>query len=490
MKLKFLIAILLLSVLIAGFLVLSDTVILPSVDFFPDKEKDYGMMVEHYRKAENLRNREKFNESILEYESGVELARKLNDTIFLPRLLTGLARSYERVYDYQTMSFPAKEASVLFARTGNDSGWYDSEMLLAKSYLHLDRYDSAEIIYRRMLESENPVAKAQRTNTMVDYGILLYYDSLYEDALKMMDPSLIRSKDRAWIHEYGILAELLARSGQITRSRETLDTLKPKTIREKFWYYYFKRNCAYLLGEESEYYRYIDSANNFNLQMMEPVMTQPVSREQRDISRESLAIKQKASSAMKLTGAVLIVLILMITTISGIAIGRFLRKRRDAIRMAKARYAEYEAEFNDLRVRLTRLNEEKWLNRSFFEEIKKAYTDFDNLCNAYFSCPDLIEGEAQLRKQIRDILESLSAPERLAEFRDIVNREYHGLLQQLGEEGFSEENLTILAFAICGFSNGMIGHILNMKKGTVATRKSRLKIGLKEELRHLLDRSS
>lgn len=442
----------------------------------PDSAKsDRAEMIRHFNQGERLRNEGKINEAIIEYEEGAEYGRKINDDYYLPRLLLTLSKTYSYILSYKSAVTPAKEASDIFTRTGDDKGWFDAERQLAKSYYYALRHDSGRRYYQILLQSDNPAAIAGRNEIMIDYAKTLYYDSMPKEALRLMEPALLNSKEHHSCSEFGFLAELLAKDGQIARSRETLDTLRPESLKDIWSYYAHKRNCARIYGEFDKYKQYSDSSSKYASLFVTPYFNDPVVRLQRDRLDNKLAIKKKESQRRMATVIFLISSIIMLLTALVIALSYYIRKRRRYVLKSNLRYDRYFDEIEEIRSKIKGLmTSDK--SSTYLKDLKDTYRDFNNLCHIYYKTSDREMAKKMLSAKITDIIESMRSVSRLAELREIINNEYDGILRKLEEEfHFTGDDLNILTFGILGFSNYTAGAISGRKARYISEKRTMIK---------------
>lgn len=454
----------------------SDSIIRPAVEYYSEHGSDYEKMLTHYYYGEILSCALKYNEAILELEKGAYYGRKIKEEFYFPRILICLGMAYSFAYDAKDSFAPIREAIDIYKRTEEPVGRYYAVFELAEAYECSMQRDSAKIIFKELLESNDSVSVSKRLYTQYGLGICLYKDSLYKESLEMLEPYYAENPDKWTTFAYGILSDLYMRAGNKKRAKEMLDSMSLKNEDDSINFYGFAEMYYRHLGDTKRQKMYADKAREMIGKTMQDQLHNPAVRIQRDEALAALIAKEKESHQRFVMVVILSFCGIVILLLSVFMIRRQIRKNREIKDRIRLKISEYSSEIEKARELINDSRDTGKGKDRLFEELKSAYKIVDTVCNICVRDKDgkLVYNLAS--SELDYILKKLREKKSESEFRGIVNSEYAGVLDKLKEDfNFTEDDLTMIAWSAVGLSYKTIAIILGKKKGAVATKQTRLR---------------
>lgn len=454
----------------------ADSIIRPAVEYYSGHGSDYEKMLMHYYYGEIFSCGGMYDEAIGELLTAAEYGKKTTDDFYYPRILVCQAIAYNAAMNAMDGFKPLQEAEDIFRRTGDKEGLYYAIFEKAQAYENTLQRDSAEIIYKELLESDDSVAVAKRLYTQYGYGVCLSKDSLYKEALEMLKPYYSANTGNISNSLYSLLGELYARTGDTKMAKAMIDSVHPSNLSDSVEYYYSLLIYYDYLGDQQKHLAYFDSATIAATRIISKEYDFPAVKNQRDLTQKYLKQKTEESDQRRQMAVILSALGVIVITTLFIIIYRQRKKTRELRGQIRRKLSEYSSELKSLQEDLAEIeigiNEKKYL----FMGLKQAYKRIDRICSGMLKSSSDSLNYRIMASELEDVVTKLKNKNSKEEFFKIVNIEYDGVIDKLKDDfGFNDEELSILAWSACGFSYITIGMLLGKTPNSIASKRTRLK---------------
>ncbi len=454
----------------------TDSVIRPALEYYANEGSDREKMFTHYYYGGILKSQENFDEAVKELEKAAEYGRKVKEDFYFPRILTLLAICYTSGYDAKDAFKPLKEAQDIFKRTGDREGMYYAEYETAQAFECTLQRDSAEVIYKKLMESEDSVYASRRLYTQYGYGLCLYKDSSYKEALELWEPYFANGPERITTFDYGVLSDLYLRDGKKEKALKMLKSMKPKSTEDSLWYLLYNELYYRHTGEPEKGAQYADSALALIRRTDVNNMENSAVASQSEKAKTDLIKKKRESRSRKTIIIVLFVLIGTIVIVSSAIIYRQLRTVKRIKREISDYIEKYRDEITQLREEIGDVAEWKETKEIIFKEVKESHEILNKFFKVMNESATDENAYVKVSEYLKNFLVHIRQHTSAENFSRLSDIELRGVLEYLSKDkDLDKEEQTIITLSLLGFSYVSIGVILEKSPNSIASKKSRIK---------------